>query len=186
MQVTDWQKISSQPQYQCNIFSIRKDRSRSPNSGREHDFDVLESCDWINIIALTEQDDLVLIRQYRHGTEEITTEIPGGMVEPGEEPLAAAKRELAEETGYQADDWQQLGLVEPNPAFQNNTTYTFLARNACQTSLAQPDENEEIEVVIRPLSEIWSLIDQGIVKHALVLCAFFHLVRAQKLSLPGA
>jgi len=127
MQVTNWQKISSQPQYQCDIFSIRKDRSRSPNSGREHDFEVLESCDWINIIALTEQGDLVLIRQYRHGTEEITTEIPA----------------------------------------------------------SQPDENEEIEVVIRPLDEIWSLIDRGIVKHALVLCAFFHLIRDRKLSLPG-
>jgi len=177
MKIKDWQILSECLEHQAGIFSIRKVRARSPLSGREHDFDVLESVDWVNVIALTPDDDIVLIRQYRHGTREITCEIPGGAIDPGESPLEAARRELEEETGYRADNWEEIGRVEPNPAFQTNTTYTYLAQNAKPSAEPHPDENEEIAVEEQPLGEIPRLVASGEIKHALVLCAFFHLAQ---------
>jgi ADP-ribose pyrophosphatase len=185
MKARAWKKLDSVDQYRGDIFSIRKERSRSPQSEREHEFDILDSPDWVNVIALTAEGKVVLIRQFRHGTGEITTEIPGGMIDPGENPLEAARRELREETGYQATEWEGIGTVEPNPAFQTNTTYSFLARGAHLAGEQRPDENEEIEVFEHPLGNIWQLLEGGIIKHALVLCAFFHLVRHGDLALPG-
>ena len=148
-------------------------------SRRSHDFDVMATCDWVNVIALTPEKQVLLVRQFRHGTREITLEIPGGAVDKGETPLQAAKRELWEETGYQADSWEELGLVEPNPAIQGNRTYTFLARSAMKTGKGQPDENEEIEVEQCPLSELTQLVHSRRIKHALVICAFFHLFQRE-------
>ncbi len=178
-----WEKLGSSVRYRAKIFTVLEERSRSQQSGREHDFDILQTPDWVNVIAATGSDDVVLIRQYRHGTREVTLEIPGGMLEPGETPLAAARRELAEETGYTAEHWEQVGVVEPNPAFQTNRTYTFMARGARPTREPRPDPNEEIEVEERPLAEIPALMRDGGIKHALVICAFFHLALRGELKL---
>jgi 8-oxo-dGTP pyrophosphatase MutT (NUDIX family) len=96
-------------------------------------------------------------------------------VDPGEEPLAAARRELAEETGYVATNWEPLGVVEPNPAFLNNRTHTFLARGAKKHGPRRPDDSEEIEVLLWPLARMDELLRNGTIKHALVVCAFAHL-----------
>ena len=181
--VRPWEKLDSSVEYEANIFTVRKERARSTESGREHDFDILEAPDWVNVIATTDAGGVVLIHQYRHGTREVTLEIPGGMLEPDEPPLEAARRELAEETGFSADHWEQIGVVEPNPAFQTNRTYTFIARGARLTAEPQPDPNEEIEVEERPLAEIPGLLRDGTIKHALVLCAFFYLSLRGELNL---
>ena len=181
--VKPWKRIDSSEVYKANIFTVLKERSRSEQSGREHDFDIVETRDWVNIIAVTGEDNVVLIRQYRHGTREVTVEIPGGMVDPGEPPLQAARRELAEETGYTAEKWEQIGMVEPNPAFQNNRTYTFIARKASRTKEPQPDPNEEIEVEEHLLAQIPGLMRDGTIKHALVVCAFWHLALKGELNL---
>jgi ADP-ribose pyrophosphatase len=185
MQALGWQKLEEKESYHCRIFSISKQRSRSLRDGREHEFDLLYSPDWVNVAAVTPAGKLVLIRQYRHGSGAITTEIPGGMLDQGESPLDAAKRELSEETGYSTDHWEQIGMVEPNPAFQTNRTYTFLARDAIRTEAQHLDANEDIEVFEHPLGNVWSLVDGGEIKHALVLCAILHLVRHGDLALPG-
>jgi 8-oxo-dGTP pyrophosphatase MutT (NUDIX family) len=183
MKAKIWEELSSTVEYQASIFTVKKTRARSTGSGREHDFDILETPDWVNVIATTDQGDVVLIRQYRQGTREVTLEIPGGMVEPDEPPLQAARRELAEETGFTAGRWEQIGLVEPNPAFQTNRTYTFVARGASQTTQPQPDPNEEIEVEQHPLAQIPGLMRDGTIKHALVVCAFWHLALKGELEL---
>jgi len=183
MKARVWEELKSSVEYRASIFTVRKDRARSPESGREHDFDILEAPDWVNVIATTDAGDVVLIRQYRLGTKEVTTEIPGGMVEADESPLQAARRELAEETGFTADHWEQIGVVEPNPAFMTNRTYTFIARGARLTAEPQQDPNEEIEVEERPLAEIPGLMQDGTIKHALVLCAFFYLSLRGELNL---
>jgi 8-oxo-dGTP pyrophosphatase MutT (NUDIX family) len=182
MKARAWEAVAESLEHRASIFSIKKRRARSPLSGREHDFDLLESVDWVNIIALTNDGNIVLIRQYRHGTREITCEIPGGAVDQGETPLEAARRELEEETGYLAGSWELIGQVQPNPAFQTNTTYTYLARGASLSGQPQPDENEEIEVEEHPLNEMPRLVGEGTIKHALVLCAFFHLILKGELS----
>ena len=172
-------------EYTGRIFSIRRERVRSPITGREHAFDILDAPDWVNVVALTPSGHVVLIRQFRAGTKTVTTEVPGGIVDPGETPLEAARRELAEETGYESDRWSLIGRVDPNPAFQTNATYTFLAEGARPTSAQRLDETEAIAVEERRLDDIPGLVADGTITHALVVCAFFHLARSGRWNLLG-
>jgi 8-oxo-dGTP pyrophosphatase MutT (NUDIX family) len=174
MTIGPWDRIERRQAYAGRIFTIYRERLRSPVTGGEHPFDIVETPDWVNVVALTAENRVLLIRQYRAGTRSVTTEIPGGTVDEGETPLAAARRELEEETGYTSDDWAEIGSVEPNPAFQTNTTYTFLARDARRTGRQRFDETEAIEVAEHPLADIPRLITRGVITHALVVCAFFH------------
>ena len=183
MTVKPWKVLSTNPVLETRIFTLRKDRSRSPSSGREAEFQVLDAPDWVNVIAITPERDVLLIRQYRHGTREVTVEIPGGTVDPGESPLEAAKRELAEETGFEADAWEACGVVEPNPAFLTNRTHTFVAHGAKRTGPQRPDDHEEIEFELFPLERIPELLFDGTIRHALVMCAFAHHATRGKLDL---
>ena len=157
------------------IFSAQVHRARHPSSGREGDFTVIDSPDWVNVIALTPENEVVMVRQYRHGTESITLEIPGGLVDPGEDFVSAGLRELAEETGYIADDAVLMGQTEPNPAFMNNRCGLVVARGVRRTQTQALDPNEVIEVVTYPLSEIPKLVAQGAITHTLVITAFYLL-----------
>lgn len=168
-----WEIVSSKRDKSYRVFSLRTDRARSPRTGKEHDFFILESTAWVNVIPLTPQNMVVLVRQYRHGIRGVTLEIPGGLVEDHDTPEDAARRELCEETGYQEMDMVFLGCVQPNPAIQNNWCYTYLAREASRTGEQEQDEKEDIEVVLRPLEEIPRLIRDGEITHSLVVAAFY-------------
>ncbi len=174
MPIARWSEVARRDLYSGRIFTLRQERLRSPATGREHSFDIVDAPDWVNVVALTDDDRVLLIRQYRAGTRSITTEIPGGTVDPGETPPDAARRELLEETGYTSDDWAEIGRVEPNPAFQTNATFTFLARGARRTADQHFDETELIEVEEWPLQDVPRLITTGVIAHALVVCAFYH------------
>lgn len=139
------------------------------------DFYVVTAPDWINVIPVTEDDRVILVRQYRFGIEGSTLEIPGGMCDEGEPPADAARRELREETGYEAGELELLGSVHPNPAIQNNRCHSFLAPGVRRVGAPDPDTDEGIEVVEVPLSEIPGLIDGGKITHALVIAAFHYL-----------
>jgi 8-oxo-dGTP pyrophosphatase MutT (NUDIX family) len=139
-----------------------------------HDFYIIETRDWINIIPLIDDNKVVMIKQYRHGSREVTLEIPGGLVDPGDTPKRAAARELLEETGYQAKKWLKIGGVNPNPALFNNRCYTFLAQDIKKISDPTPDQTEDIEVVLIPLRKIPGLILGGEIDHAMVITAFAH------------
>ena len=168
-----WQRLDSETVYSCRIFSLQKNRSRSPRTDKEHDFFVLDSGDWVNIIPVTADDRVVLIRQYRHGTEDFTLEIPGGMVDREDpSPLHAARREMQEETGYDSEDIIPLGAIHPNPAIQGNRCHSFLARNVEKRFEPNFDTTEETEVTLTPLADIPDLIRQGHITHALVVVAF--------------
>lgn len=173
-----WKLISSQTRKSLPIFALRTDRAKSPRTREEHDFYVLESRDWVNVIPLTSDNDVVLVRQYRHGTRTITLEIPGGVIEGNDSPEEAARRELREETGYHASDMKLLGHVHPNPAFLNNICYTYLARDVSIAGEQEQDEKEDIEVVLRPLKEIPRLIREGEITHSLILAAFYRFYMA--------
>jgi 8-oxo-dGTP pyrophosphatase MutT (NUDIX family) len=114
--VKPWRRIRSQPNQSFRVFSVRTDTAVSPRTGAAHDFYIIESRDWINIIPVTEDHRVVMVKQYRLGSMETTLEIPGGIVDPGDTPEEAASRELLEETGYQAQEWVKIGAVNPNPA----------------------------------------------------------------------
>ena len=169
-----WRVKSSEPLADCRVFRVRRDVSVDPRSGREHDFFVIEAPDWINVVPLTDGGEVVMIEQYRHGTGELTLEIPGGMVDEGETPAETAARELLEETGYEARELLPLGSLHPNPAIQNNRIHMFLARGATFKSAPVFDTTEHTAVRLVPLAEVPGLIEQGRVTHALVV-AGFHL-----------
>jgi len=170
--IKPWKCIRSRPAQSFRVFSIRTDTTVSPRTGIEHDFYVIESRDWINIIPLTTDHQVIMIRQYRHGSREVTLEIPGGLVDPGDTPKKAAARELLEETGYQAKKWMKIGVVNPNPALFNNRCYTFVAQGIKKIVAPTPDQTEDIEVVLIPLVKIPGLILKGEIDHAMVITAF--------------
>jgi len=179
--VEAWKKLDSQQISDHRIFRIRQDRSLSPRTGESHTFFVLESGDWINVIPVTPQGRVVLIHQYRHGTEEVSLEIPGGMADDGDPSLLeSARRELLEETGYEAVEIVLIGSVTPNPAFLTNRCHTFLALGSRPVRSPQFDGAEDIEVEEVDLSSIPALITSRKITHALVVAAFYHLERYQE------
>lgn len=172
--IANWKKLATRLIGNYRVFQLREDQSLSPRTGRTHTFYVLEAADWVNVVALTPAGQVVLIRQYRHGTEEVTLEIPGGMVDEGEAPSAAAARELLEETGYEAEEIIPIGVVTPNPAILNNHCHTFLARNARPVRPPQFDGSEDIAFELTPMENVPELIGSGRISHALVIAAFYH------------
>jgi 8-oxo-dGTP pyrophosphatase MutT (NUDIX family) len=172
MMVHRWRVTRTEPIAECRVFDVRREECEHPESGRRAGFFVLSAPDWINVMAVTRDERFVLVKQYRHGTKRFTLEVPGGMVDPGETPLEAAKRELLEESGYAAREWIPLGAVEPNPAILDNRCHTFLAVDAERVAAPRPEGNEELELVLRPVADIPDLVREGTIRHALVVCAF--------------
>jgi 8-oxo-dGTP pyrophosphatase MutT (NUDIX family) len=173
-----WRLGTRIPAADYRVFTTAFVEGIHPHTGATKRFSLIEAVDWINVIALTPKLDgvrVVLIRQFRVGSNTVCLEVPGGMVDPGETPAEAAARELAEETGYTSARWQLLGRVSPNPAIMTNHLYTFLARDAVQTSPPRPEGSEVISVETATLAECHAAIRDGRIDHALVITAFAHL-----------
>ncbi|MGH9942196.1 MAG: NUDIX hydrolase [Pyrinomonadaceae bacterium] len=172
-----WRRTRSEIIADCRVFQVRRDLSASPRGGSEHDFYVVEATDWINIIPLTADNEVVMIEQYRHGSEEVTLEIPGGMVDAGEQAREAAEREMLEETGYAAAGRVvDLGKARPNPAIHNNWIHTFLATDVQLVQTPVFDGTEHTVVRLVPLSDVPALIADGTINHSLVINGFYRLM----------
>lgn len=157
------------------MFTLRSRRARSPVSGKEGVFDYLDAPDWAHVAAITSDRRVVMIEQYRHGTGEVTLELPGGCIDEGESPAEACARELLEETGYSGEPVEIIGRVSSNPALMNNHTHTGLVLNARPASGQNLDATEEIGVRVVPLDEVPSLIRAGVIHHSLVVAGFHYL-----------
>ncbi len=181
-----WRRERSERVADCRVFRVRRDTSADPRGGGEHDFYVIEAPDWINVIPLTDDGRVVLIEQYRHGTESISLEIPGGMVDPGEEPLDTAARELLEETGYAAREVVFLGKTRPNPAIQDNWIHTFVARGVERRGEPSNEGTERTRVRLVPLALVPPMIASGQIDHALVVVGFYWLALAGGAYVEGA
>lgn len=166
-----WKRISSEPGPDLLIARARFDRLENPRTGAALRRLVLETPDWVNVVALTPERRLIVVRQYRFGSAQVTTEIPGGVIDPGEPPEEAARRELREETGHTAERWTSLGAVEPNPAFQSNLCHHFLAEGAQRTHELELDPGEDIVVATLELDEVRRQIERGEIRHSLVITA---------------
>lgn len=182
--VARWQERSSEVLYQSRIFSIRRaqftrqDRSSPLGHGepeRSQECFLVDSPDWVNVIALTKTGSVLFVRQFRFGARRITLEIPGGMIDPDETPEHAAMRELREETGFESSSWHALGSVDTNPALLGNRCYSFVARDCVRTRTPSPDAGEELSVEEHKLQDVPKLIANGSVSHALVAVAFQRL-----------
>jgi len=168
-----WILLHSQVVQSRPVFTLKNELYRSPRTGREHEFYIIESPDWVNVIPLTADGKVILVNQHRFGTREFSLEIPGGMLDEGDTPELAARRELLEETGYGGEEPILLGMVHPNPAIHTNRCYTYLIKNAVLKNPPKQDSTEDIEVLSVPLSEIPGLIRDGKITHALVIAAFY-------------
>jgi 8-oxo-dGTP pyrophosphatase MutT (NUDIX family) len=174
-QVEIWKRQSSEAVADCRVFKVREDFCERDSDGAKHSFFVVEAPDWVNVIALTKEKEVVLIEQYRQGTEEVTLEIPGGMIDDSEAAVDAARRELTEETGYESNEFLYLGKSRPNPAIQNNWMHHYLALDCEKTQETAFDEHESLLTKLTPLAEIGNLIESGAITHSLAIAGFYYL-----------
>jgi len=179
--ITPWKTIRSTPAGDFRIFKIRSDVKVSPRTGKEHDFYVLDSVNWVNIVAVTPDQKLVMVEQYRHGSNTVELEIPGGMMDADEtDPVATAVRELREETGYEGDNARLLGRIHSNPAILNNVTHTVLIENCRLKHGVEFDHGEDLETRLVPVAEIPKLVADEKIGHPLVVVALYYFELRQR------
>jgi 8-oxo-dGTP pyrophosphatase MutT (NUDIX family) len=160
---------SSRELVRTAIFRVREDQAEHPRTGEARPYVALEAPDWVNVVAVTPEGALVLVRQWRHGTRRFELELPAGVIEPDETPEQAAARELREETGYTAERLVRLGEVAPNAAFQTNRCFTVLAEGCRRTAETEFDPGEDIELVLCSPAELRARLG-GEVRNAMVFC----------------
>jgi ADP-ribose pyrophosphatase len=179
-----WERLRSEKLYETPYFVLRSDRLRLPGGAIKDPYYVIERPDAAIIVPLTRDGDVVLVRQYRPPLERMELGLPAGLVEEGEKPEAAARRELLEETGYSRGEWELLGSLASSPSLKDNWAYLFLARGVEETSAPDPDEHELVEVVKAPVEELMALIRGGEIVSSSGVAAI--MLALQRLSAQGA
>ncbi|MES2696900.1 MAG: NUDIX hydrolase [Verrucomicrobiota bacterium] len=164
-----WEKLGRTLQLKTRIFDVDAVRYRHPARATERDFVVINAPDWVNVIALTPDHQLVMVRQFRYGIDEFSLEIPGGVMDPGEDPVTAGLRELREETGYTGAPAKLLGSVHPNPAMQSNRAHFVFVEGAVKSHELEWDADEELHSTLEPVESVLTKARNGGISHALVM-----------------
>jgi 8-oxo-dGTP pyrophosphatase MutT (NUDIX family) len=170
---TAWRVLKDEHLQHCKVFDVHRATMESPLTGKPHPFFRIESPEWVNIVALTAGEELVMVRQFRHGSRSVTLEIPGGLVDPGETPMEAGGRELQEESGYRAGRIESLGSINPNPALFANRVHMLAAVDCELVGEIQNTSTEHTSVELLPLAELPDVLRSGGIDHALVMAALY-------------
>jgi ADP-ribose pyrophosphatase len=178
--INKWQVANSELVLDTQWAKVRKDECLLPNGVRVADYYYWEGGSFSQVFALTPDGSIVLVRQYKHGVKEVVLELPAGMISGSDrDPLTTARRELREETGFEAEEWSQLGTLNVSSAKADTHAFPFLARNARQVTQPKPDVTEDLEVVLVPISSLIAHIRQGEIRdsNSLATCflALLHL-----------
>ena len=173
--IQPWKKTGSKPLGDFRIFTLRSDTKISPRTGKEHDFFVLDSVDWVNVIAITPDQHLVMVEQFRHGSNTVELEIPGGLADRSDaSPVVTGVRELREETGYEGENARVLGKVFANPALMSNTCHTVIVENCRLKHAHEFDSGEDIITRLVPVADIPRLVAEEKIQHPLVVVALHY------------
>jgi 8-oxo-dGTP pyrophosphatase MutT (NUDIX family) len=173
--IKPWKTISSKTLGDFRMFKVRSEAKQSPRTGETHEFYVIDSSNWVNIVAVTPNDELVMIDQYRHASDTVELETPGGIIDPEDaSPLTAGIRELREETGYEGSPAKIIGEFFPNPALLTNTCYTILVENCRYAGPVKFDQTEDLLTRLVPVRDIPALVQSGKIRHALILNALYY------------
>lgn len=173
--IRPWPLVSSTVLGDYRIFKLRADLRRSPRTGQTQELAVLEAPDWVNVVALTPDQHLIMLEQFRHGTDTVELEVPGGVMEPQDQsPVHTAIRELREETGYEGSNARLLGTVFANPAFLTNRCHTVLIEQCGHRHPTQWDSGEDLLTRLVPADQVAGLVAAGQIRHSLVVVALYH------------
>jgi len=173
--IQPWKTTGTKLLGDFRIFTVRSDRKVSPRTQAEHDLFVIDCANWVNVVAVTPEQQLVMVEQYRHGSNTVELEIPGGMIDRKDaSPVVAGARELREETGYEGENARLLGKILPNPAIMSNTCYTVLVENCRCVHHVEFDHGEDLVTRLVPVAEIPRLVAEGKISHSLVVVALYH------------
>jgi ADP-ribose pyrophosphatase len=175
-QPSPWDMQENNLHADCRIFEVRKQRLKRRSDGLEGEFFVLDTNDWVNVLALTPDDKIILVRQFRYGSKEQSLEPPGGVIERGEDTVVAGLRELQEETGYVGEEPKLLGVVRPNAAILSNRCHVILVRNAQKTAELNFDQHEELVTELYPVRELKEMVRNGEITHSIGLNSIMMLL----------
>jgi len=173
---SSWKIIEDNLHSDCRIFEVRKQKFVRNSDHKKGEFFVLNSNDWVNVLALTKDDQLVMVRQYRYGTQSLSLEPPGGVIEKDEDPILAGQRELLEETGYKGESCEVIGSINPNSAIMSNRCFILMIPEVEKVTEVSFDPNEDLVTELVHLSKIEGLIRSQKITHSLALNAIFHLL----------
>ena len=176
--IQPWKSVGSKELGKYRIFNVLGERRISPRTGNEHEFYVLDTMDWVNVVALTRNRELVLVEQYRHGTQEVELELPGGIMDPEDDsPLITGARELQEETGYTGGPAVLLASAPANPALMNNMFHCVYVPDCVLSHNLELDHAEDISTRLVPIEQLSELIRNGELRHPLMITAALHFFR---------
>lgn len=179
--ISPWKKIGSRPLGDFRIFTVRADTKLSPRTEKEHDFFIIDAVNWVNVVAITPDNQLVMVEQYRHGSNTVELEIPGGMMDAKDcSPVTCGTRELREETGYEGTNARLIGEVWANPAIMSNICYTVLVENCRCVHPLEWDHAEELSTTLVPVAELPALVASGKIRHPLVVVALYDFELLQR------